>query len=90
MADSVLNSRPETASCHEVLPLHVVMLTNFVAPHKLPIYTELSKRVGKFTMLLSTPMEPNRRWEADWGTVGHRCSPHKHDSLEMAPPKRVH
>lgn len=56
----------------EKLPVHAVMLTNFVAPHKLHMYMELAKRLDRFTMLLSTPMEPNRRWATDWGNLDVR------------------
>jgi hypothetical protein len=45
---------------------HVVLLTNFVAPHKRPMYVELARHVAKLTVLISTPMEANRRWDADW------------------------
>jgi hypothetical protein len=72
MANGVLQSQANVPSQAEKLPLHVVMLTNFIAPHKLPMYKELSKRVAKFTMLLSTPMEPNRRWETDWDELDVR------------------
>jgi glycosyltransferase involved in cell wall biosynthesis len=48
---------------------HVVVLMNFVPPHQLPVLSELAKRVGKLTVLLSTQMEPNRTWRADWGDL---------------------
>ncbi|HEX3726965.1 MAG TPA: glycosyltransferase family 4 protein [Pirellulales bacterium] len=48
---------------------HVVILTNYIPPHALPVYVELAERVKKLTMLLSTPMEPNRKWQADWSTL---------------------
>jgi glycosyltransferase involved in cell wall biosynthesis len=46
---------------------HVVLLMNFIPPYQLPVLTELAKRVRKLTVLISTPMEPNRSWAAEWG-----------------------
>ena len=51
---------------------HVVLLTNFIPPADLNIYTELARRVGKLTVLLSTAMEANRQWQPDWGTLDVR------------------
>ena len=48
---------------------HVVVLMNFVPPHRVPILSELAKRVKKLTLLLSTPMEPNRSWSVEWGDL---------------------
>lgn len=48
---------------------HVVLLTNFIPPYRLPVYTELARRVEKLTILLSTPMESNRSWTPDWGEL---------------------
>ncbi|HEV3023762.1 MAG TPA: glycosyltransferase family 4 protein, partial [Pirellulales bacterium] len=54
------------------LPAHVVLLTNFIPPYRLPVYSELADRVEKLTILLSTPMEPNRSWQAEWGSLDVR------------------
>lgn len=54
------------------LPVHLVMLTNFIPPYRLPVYEELAGRVEKLTILLSTPMEPNRNWQAEWGSLDVR------------------
>jgi hypothetical protein len=48
------------------------MLTNFIPPYRLPVYAELASRVEKLTILLSTPMEPNRSWQAEWGSLDVR------------------
>jgi glycosyltransferase involved in cell wall biosynthesis len=48
---------------------HVVALMNFLPPHQLPVLSELAKRVGKLTVLISTPMEPNRTWQVEWGDL---------------------
>lgn len=51
---------------------HVVLLTNFIPPYRLPVYTELARRVDKLTILLSTRMESNRSWTPDWGELDVR------------------
>ncbi|HET6878914.1 MAG TPA: glycosyltransferase family 4 protein [Pirellulales bacterium] len=56
----------------ERLPAHVVLLTNFIPPYRLPVYCQLARRVEKLTILLSTPMEPNRNWPAHWGALDVR------------------
>ena len=48
------------------LPAHVAVVTNFIAAHRAPVYRELNRRVRRLTILLSTPMEANRRWQPDW------------------------
>ncbi|MFO0912487.1 MAG: glycosyltransferase family 4 protein [Pirellulales bacterium] len=48
------------------LPAHVVVVTNFIASHRAPVYRELAQRVERLTILLSTPMEANRKWQPDW------------------------
>lgn len=55
-----------------VLPASVVLLTNFIPPHQRPLFIELSRRVKKLTILISTPMEPDRHWEADFGPLDVR------------------
>lgn len=50
----------------------VVLLTNYIPPYRLPVYTELARRVEKLTILLSTPMESNRSWTPDWGELDVR------------------
>jgi N-acetylglucosaminyldiphosphoundecaprenol N-acetyl-beta-D-mannosaminyltransferase len=67
-----LIDRPLVCQPAAKLPAHVVMLTNFIPPYRLPVYTELAQRVEKLTILLSTPMEPNRQWQAQWGTLDVR------------------
>ncbi|MEQ8787170.1 MAG: glycosyltransferase family 4 protein [Pirellulaceae bacterium] len=56
----------DSTAAPDVLDGHVVLLTNFVAPHKRPMYVELARRVRQLTVLVSTPMEPNRHWQPDW------------------------
>jgi glycosyltransferase involved in cell wall biosynthesis len=49
--------------------MRVVLLQNFVAPYRVPLYERLRERVSEFKVLISTPMEPDRPWKAEWGTV---------------------
>lgn len=66
------------AECGEFRPAserisgHVVLLTNFIPPYRVPVYTELARRVERLTILLSTPMESNRSWAPDWGQLDVR------------------
>jgi glycosyltransferase involved in cell wall biosynthesis len=62
-------SRPATPSASLG---HVVVLTNFLAPHEVPVLFELSRHCGKLTVLLSTPMEQDRDWTPDWGPLDVR------------------
>ncbi|MBC8352242.1 MAG: glycosyltransferase family 4 protein [Planctomycetes bacterium] len=56
----------------DVASLNVVLLTNFIPPHQRPAYEELSRRVGKLTLLLSTHMEADREWDVRWGDLDVR------------------
>ncbi len=44
----------------------VILLTNFIAPYRLPLYKAIAARVPEFKVLISTPMEPNRPWTPNW------------------------
>ncbi|QEG23243.1 glycosyltransferase family 4 protein [Mariniblastus fucicola] len=48
---------------------HVVVLTNYLRRHHALVYREVAKHVGKLTLLLSTDMEPDRSWSAEWGDL---------------------
>jgi glycosyltransferase involved in cell wall biosynthesis len=43
-----------------------VFLDNFVPPWFLSTYESLEKRLGGLSILISTPMEPNRAWPVEW------------------------
>jgi glycosyltransferase involved in cell wall biosynthesis len=43
-----------------------VLLTNFIPPYRVPLLRALSRRTGALTTLLSTAMEGNRAWPANW------------------------
>ena len=48
------------------LDLHVVILNNYIRQHHVIVYRALARRVRKLSILLSTPMEPDRNWESNW------------------------
>jgi glycosyltransferase involved in cell wall biosynthesis len=60
------------SSSPEPFDAHVVLLHNYIPPHALAVYIELARRVRKLTVLLSTPMESNRNWKPDFGTLDVR------------------
>ena len=51
---------------------HVVILNNYIRKHHVDSYRELAKRVRKLTVLLSTPMEPDREWDTQWSDLDVR------------------
>ncbi len=57
----------------EPLDAHVVVLTNFMGPHHCRQMQACQQRVRRLTILLSTPMEPNRDWAPEWGDLDVRC-----------------
>jgi glycosyltransferase involved in cell wall biosynthesis len=44
----------------------IAILLNFIAPYRVPLLRELAKQVDELKIFVSTPMEPNRQWSADW------------------------
>ena len=50
----------------EMADKHAVILINYMRRHHVLAFTEFAKRVGKLTILVSTPMEGNRQWEPQW------------------------
>ncbi|HEV3007017.1 MAG TPA: glycosyltransferase, partial [Pirellulales bacterium] len=54
------------------LDAHVVLVTNFIPPYGVPLLCALARRLGKLTVLVSTPMESNRKWSPDWGDLDVR------------------
>lgn len=49
--------------------MNVTLLMNFVAPYRIPLLERLAERVGALRVLISTPMERDRAWTPDWGTL---------------------
>lgn len=48
---------------------HVVVLLNCIVPQQKHVFETLAKQVGKLTILVSTQMEPNRKFGTDWGEL---------------------
>ena len=46
--------------------MRVALLTNFIPPYRAPVFRALASRVDRLRILLSTRMEPNRPWPAQW------------------------
>jgi len=49
--------------------MRVALLQNFVAPYRVPLYERLRARVDELRVFVSTPMESDRDWKVDWGTL---------------------
>ena len=49
--------------------MRVALLQNFVAPYRVPLYERLRDRLTAFRVFVSTPMESDRSWQVDWGTL---------------------
>lgn len=45
---------------------HVVLLTNFIPPYRIPLFSELQDRLPGFRIFVSTKMERNRNWDVDY------------------------
>jgi glycosyltransferase involved in cell wall biosynthesis len=45
------------------------MLVNMVPPYRVPVFEALAHRVGKLLVWISTPMEPDRQWQPEWGQL---------------------
>lgn len=49
--------------------MRVALLQNFVAPYRVPLYEKLRDRVDALKVFVSTPMESDRSWKVEWGTL---------------------
>lgn len=49
--------------------MRVALLTNFVAPYRLPLFRALRTQLGELRILVSTAMEANRQWQVDWADL---------------------
>jgi glycosyltransferase involved in cell wall biosynthesis len=47
--------------------MKVAILINFVPPYHIPLLSLLKESVGELKVFVSTKMERNRSWEAEWG-----------------------
>ncbi len=48
---------------------HVVVLLGCIVPQQRHVFNALVERVEKLTILVSTQMEPNRKFDTDWGSL---------------------
>ena len=62
----------EISQDSKYIDAHVVILVNYVRKHHVDSYRALAKRVRKLTVLLSTPMEPDRDWDPQWDDLDVR------------------
>lgn len=61
---------------NQVLPVRAAFLTNFIPPYRRAYFARLNDAVARLDILLSTRMESNRAWRADWGNLNvglQRC-----------------
>ena len=49
--------------------MRVALLQNFVAPYRVPLYERLRECCEAFRVFVSTPMESDRTWKVEWGTL---------------------
>lgn len=63
------SSARRDAGADDLLTRRVALLTNYVTPYFRSTFEALAGRVGRLRVFVSTPMEPNRPWRADWGTL---------------------
>ncbi len=49
--------------------MRVALLMNFVAPYRVPLLERLRELVGTLRVFISTPMENDRAWIPEWGTL---------------------
>ncbi|MCC9604077.1 glycosyltransferase family 4 protein [Stieleria sp. JC731] len=51
------------------LPARVVFLTHYIPLYQVRVLEEIARQVRDFHVLISTPIEPNRQFELDWGNL---------------------
>lgn len=49
--------------------MRVAFLTNFIPPYRIGLYESLAREAGELRVFISTPMESNRDWTPDWGSL---------------------
>lgn len=64
---SLNTAQEKLARMEPVIP--TVLLVSFLPPYRVLLMQALRARVGSLTILLSTPMEPNRPWSAEWADL---------------------
>ena len=68
-SDSPIVHELSPPSVAERLPMKVALLTNCIPPYWISTFSNLASRFSSFRAFLSTPMEPDRDWEPDWGDI---------------------
>jgi glycosyltransferase involved in cell wall biosynthesis len=49
--------------------MRVALLTNFIPPYRVSLFTALRRQVGELRVFISTRMEGSRSWEPEWGDL---------------------
>ncbi|GAA0598918.1 glycosyltransferase family 4 protein [Craurococcus roseus] len=49
--------------------MRVALLTNFIPPYRVPLLEALRDRVAELRIFISTPMEKDRDWAIEWGSL---------------------
>ena len=64
-----INAGFSQAGGQSVGPRNVALLSNFLAPYRIELMSELAARFEKLSILLSSPMESDRDWKPEWGDL---------------------
>lgn len=62
----VQEPEPVLRTGQDVIDAHVVILNNYLRPHHVSVYQAVARGVRRLTVLLGTPMEPDRKWAPEW------------------------
>ncbi|QEG40236.1 glycosyltransferase family 4 protein [Roseimaritima ulvae] len=65
-ASPISEQRPAPLDCR------VVLLTHYIPLYQVRVFQQIAAAVRDFHVLLSTPLEPNRNFEPDWGGLDCR------------------
>jgi glycosyltransferase involved in cell wall biosynthesis len=49
--------------------MRIALMTNFIAPYRVPLFKQLRSHVDELRIFISTPMERDRYWEPTWGDL---------------------
>src|SRR5712664_3128747 len=49
--------------------MRIALLTNFIPPYRLPLYSEMVHRCTTFRVFLSARTEAGRAWTPEWGRL---------------------
>lgn len=51
------------------MTMRIALLTNFIPPYRISLYTQIAHLVGKMKVHIATEMESNRNWKVDHGKL---------------------